>query len=837
MESDHLDPMAERRVSFASVFHRSRRSSVAHGIFGANNHRDLEQLGKSRHLKKPDPAPAEKGEMIAVRDFASQGATASEKNRKLSQYGAQFEPEVQFDDFGFDDFTNEPISDSDIDEVSSQIDPSHDVERACTPEKQEGSCRSRSGSILSNVNQIGTDSADTQLEATPAAAEGDQTDPAPNVDTSNTPQDGGVPSVPPEAASGTPGASTSTEATHKTHISYELPHLQHSGTPNSSHVRRRYDKRLSLRQIRGAEEETPFSLQRVIPSFTDRKGSYAHKFGDLLEQVDAKSSVNTLCIENYLKTSEKQFFGKYARAKLGVSHQAQAQPHAEVPLMPGSFSSKGQDSRRPTLHRLDADVSSSPSGSHPDSNFESSSAVMAGGRRDTVFNLGKDYVAPRGVSKIFQRNIVGDWQVYAVLLAVGQILSANSYQITLLQGQLGQSAVRAYVVGSIYLLSSIGWWLVFRFFQSRYVLSLPWFFYGLAFFLIGMGPYANYMDGSRGWLFSCATGFYAVAAASGSLFFSLNFGTEGGTPVSTWIFRASIIQGIQQLYVSGLWRAGSTLDRLGSQSGAKNPASGLLTSNSTLTAITVPIAIILWAIGVLLFFCLPSYYRQRPGAIPSFYRALLRRRVVLWFFVTVILQNYFLATLYGRNWQYLFSSQHAPSWAVGLLLVLFFVGVWGFILYLLYIISKEHSWVPPILGVCLGAPRWCQEFWAVSGIAAYVPWGGATSGALLGRTLWLWLGVLDEVQGIGLGMLLLQTLPRFHVAATLMACQVIGSAATIVARASSPDRLGPGDVFPNFALDAHWGLTRAWFWIALFAQVIICLGFLKFFRREQLFKP
>ncbi|KIV87923.1 hypothetical protein, variant [Exophiala sideris] len=846
MESDHPDPMAERRASVVSRIHR--KMSTILGGDATHTQKYVHDVEDAHHSEKTNPAPEQQGEMVAVRDFASQAATGSGRDRKASQFGAHFHPEVQSDEIGFVDFTNEPMSDiesdseedsdGDSNEISSDTGYSSVDESLNTEDNHEDHTRSVTGSV-SNDHENTPDTAHPQPKRSTVTEEGGKPVGGPDSTTIKMPEDREVSQLDPKAVSAMPGSDVTTEPTRKRQLSFALPEIQHSGNPGSGQGRRRFDKRLSLRQIRGAEEETAFSLQRVIPSFTDRKGSYAHKFGDLLDQVDAKSSVDKLCIENYLKNSEKQFFGKYARAKLGTPHHAPPQPQAEVPLMPSSFAGVDQGARRPTVHRIDAPESTSSTSSserHPDSYLESSSAVMAGGRRDTVFNLGNDYVAPKGIHKIFQKNIVGDWQGYAILLAIGQILSANSYQITLLQGQLGQSDVRAYAIGSIYLVASIGWWMVFRFFESRYVLSLPWFFYGLAFFLIGMGPYANYLDGTRGWLFSCASGFYAIAAASGSLFFSLNFGTEGGTPVSTWILRASIIQGIQQLYVTGLWKAGSSLDRT-SRDGTGNPASGLLTSNSTLTAITVPIAIILWAAGILLFICLPSYYRQRPGAIPSFYRALLRRKVVLWFFVTVCLQNYFLSTVYGRNWQYLFSSQHAPSWAVGLLLLLFFVGVWGFILYLLYIISKEHSWVPPILGVCLGAPRWCQELWAVSGIAAYVPWGGATCGALLGRTLWLWLGVLDEVQGIGLGMLLLQTLPRFHVAGTLVACQIIGSAANIVARASSPDRTGPGDVFPNFAINPDWGLTRAWFWIALICQMIICLGFLKFFRKEQLFKP
>jgi alpha-1,3-glucan synthase len=110
-------------------------------------------------------------------------------------------------------------------------------------------------------------------------------------------------------------------------------------------------------------------------------------------------------------------------------------------------------------------------------------------------------------------------------------------------------------------------------------------------------------------------------------------------------------------------------------------------------------------------------------------------------------------------------------------------------------------------------------------------------GALISRSLWLWLGVLDALQGIGFGMILLQTLTRFHVAATLCASQCIGSAMTIVARASAPNRVGPGDLFPNFGLTRDEGLRRPWFWVALLAQLVICAGFFKVFRKEQLFKP
>lgn len=111
-------------------------------------------------------------------------------------------------------------------------------------------------------------------------------------------------------------------------------------------------------------------------------------------------------------------------------------------------------------------------------------------------------------------------------------------------------------------------------------------------------------------------------------------------------------------------------------------------------------------------------------------------------------------------------------------------------------------------------------------------------GAIAGRTLWLWLGLLDSLQGVGFGMMLLQTLTRIHIAVTLIIAQILGTVITMVAKATAPDKDGPGDVFPDFS--RGWSAALGgnyWFWIALGAQLIIPLGFFKFFRKEQLSKP
>ena len=50
--------------------------------------------------------------------------------------------------------------------------------------------------------------------------------------------------------------------------------------------------------------------------------------------------------------------------------------------------------------------------------------------------------------------------------------------------------------------------------------------------------------------------------------------------------------------------------------------------------------------------------------------------------------------------------------------------------------------------------------WGTSSLALYIPWAG-TAGPYLGISLWLWLGVLDAIQGVGLGMILLQVCLKF----------------------------------------------------------------------------
>lgn len=126
------------------------------------------------------------------------------------------------------------------------------------------------------------------------------------------------------------------------------------------------------------------------------------------------------------------------------------------------------------------------------------------------------------------------------------------------------------------------------------------------------------------------------------------------------------------------------------------------------------------------------------------------------FFASVLIQNFWISSVYGRNWRFLWTSAHVPAWQILLLVILFFGLVWLALFLQLARLSREHSWIFPMLAIGLGAPRWAQVLWGVSGIATTLPWAGPTGGAILARALWLWLGVLDAMQGAGIGMTLLQ---------------------------------------------------------------------------------
>ncbi|KAK0725972.1 hypothetical protein B0H67DRAFT_144279 [Lasiosphaeris hirsuta] len=583
--------------------------------------------------------------------------------------------------------------------------------------------------------------------------------------------------------------------------------------------RNRNSSRLSVIDVVGDRHD--FKLQNVDPFFTDSTGEYYNDFEAKLGDLNAKNSETDLCIDDYLKDSEKKWAKEFREAKLGRSRSPSRNRDSSAPSL---LVKKNRQSRVPSVMSVN---SLAPSDDEDNDDRQQSSG------RDDEFLLGDGYKPPKGLKKLLSIR-VGDWPVYSFILALGQIISANSYQIVLLAGESGQTAFQLYIIAGTYAVTSVLWWFVFRRLPSLYSLSLPWFFYGLAFILIGVTPFMP--ESIRFSIQNTASALYAAGASSGALFFALNFGDEGGAPIMTWIFRAAIIQGIQQIYIVGLWFWGSLITAQ-TPTGSLN---GLYIANKVpvIMVITVPIALIFWILGIVSFIGLPDYYRQSPDKIPSFYMSLLRRHIVPWFFLTVVVQNYWLTTTYGRSWEFLFSSKYVPAWGVLLMAFGFLIVLWALLLWAFSYFSKTHPWIVPLFAIGLGAPRWAQMLWGTSGVGLYLPWlGTAVLSALVSRGLWLWLGLLDTIQGVGLGMVLLLTLTRQHVAATLIGAQFLGASFTILARATAPHKDGPAAVFPDFSEGALPGLTRPFFWVCLVLQLILPIGFFKFFRKEQVAKP
>jgi alpha-1,3-glucan synthase len=206
------------------------------------------------------------------------------------------------------------------------------------------------------------------------------------------------------------------------------------------------------------------------------------------------------------------------------------------------------------------------------------------------------------------------------------MLSATSYQIVLLSGTSGQADIQLYILGSVFFGASIVWYLLFRFKPAVWVLSLPWFFFGVAL-LIGLPYVSKSLLPAHDILSSIATWAYGIASAAGFAFFGLNFGEEAGAATEVWILRACIVQGSQQVWVAALWFWGYNLGQAD------------MATPWWIVCIVWPLSVMSFLFTVLLWRGLPGkppiresvwdfiirltsnveYYRQTPPKVPNFY--------------------------------------------------------------------------------------------------------------------------------------------------------------------------------------------------------------------------
>ena len=208
--------------------------------------------------------------------------------------------------------------------------------------------------------------------------------------------------------------------------------------------------------------------------------------------------------------------------------------------------------------------------------------------------------------------------------------------------------------------------------------------FGCAFALVGFPSIGGIFLGPRLIVTRVATWTYAVASAAGFLQFGLNFGEEAGAATEVWIMRACIVQGLQQIWVSALWYWGYTLN-------GQDPTKYV--PPRAICYVVFPLAAMSFTFAALLFKGLPEYYRQIPPYVPNFFKTLVRRKLVLWFWVSEILRSYWLSGPYGRNWQFLWSAIGIPTWSIVVMIIIFFIGIWGLLMGILISMSFPHSYI------------------------------------------------------------------------------------------------------------------------------------------------
>lgn len=256
-------------------------------------------------------------------------------------------------------------------------------------------------------------------------------------------------------------------------------------------------------------------------------------------------------------------------------------------------------------------------------------------------------------SWLSDRSVSSDHRFWVRPDIASQTLSATSYQIVLLSGSNGETNVQLYIVGAIFFAASVFWYMLSRFKASRWVLSLPWFFFSIAFLLIGLPYISKKLVPAHDILSDVATYAYAIASAAGFAFFGLNFGEEAGAATEVWILRACIVQGSQQIWVAALWFWGDKLNSV---------SPGALTPR-WIVCIVWPLAALCFVFMMFLLFGLPGkslihgparflvaefnsnaeYYRQAPPKVPNFYATLFRRKLVLWFLISLVLRDFWLS--------------------------------------------------------------------------------------------------------------------------------------------------------------------------------------------------
>jgi alpha-1,3-glucan synthase len=145
---------------------------------------------------------------------------------------------------------------------------------------------------------------------------------------------------------------------------------------------------LSLPDVVGDRHD--LKLQQVDQFFNDSHGEYYAMYEEMLDDLTAQNSAGDLCIESFLKKSEKEWFSRYRDAKLGRHSRIGSPANSRPPSRNGGERNASVVSRGRQRHR-----SMTPS-SLARSVFEVSPPPE---NIDDEFLLGDGYQAPTGLKK------------------------------------------------------------------------------------------------------------------------------------------------------------------------------------------------------------------------------------------------------------------------------------------------------------------------------------------------------------------------------------------------------------------------------------------------------
>ena len=185
-----------------------------------------------------------------------------------------------------------------------------------------------------------------------------------------------------------------------------------SGTPTPSHSQTDFfaDEHSTDAQ---RTRRDPFSFDAVVQSnnkseleeidrvFLDSQDEFYTRFSEKLDKPNVDPADKSLCIEEYLMRSEKAWFARFDRAKLGLD------PHR-------TFRHSGPALWQSMKLRWQGQTPSSTSERHQENAREN--RLTPDSASDDEFLLGSHYQPPNGIKKLLQKKI-GDWQLYCFLLA------------------------------------------------------------------------------------------------------------------------------------------------------------------------------------------------------------------------------------------------------------------------------------------------------------------------------------------------------------------------------------------------------------------------------------